>query len=126
MKRKEQSTISINYMALPRLHMQVVTLIGGNSRIIKRKDMEQKSGLVETDTLGSTCRMSNTAMEYSDGQVEMYIKDNGNKIKEMAMDIKGRQMAMSIMDSTRIIRSTERESNKRKAYYTELNMIMTR
>ena len=60
-------------MALPRLQMQRVALIGGNSRIIREKDMEHKSGLMETDTLGTTCRMSNTAMEYSHGQMEVYI-----------------------------------------------------
>ncbi len=60
-------------MALPRLQLQVVALIGGNSRIVREKDMEHLSGLVETDTLGSTCRMSNTAMEYTHGQVEVYI-----------------------------------------------------
>ena len=73
---KEESGIRINYMALPRLHMQMLTLIGGNSRIIRRKDMEQKSGLMDTDTLGSGCRISSIGMEYTDGQVEMYIKDN--------------------------------------------------
>ena len=52
--RKEESGIRINYMALPRLHMKVVALIGGNSRIIRQKDMEHKSGLMETDTLGSS------------------------------------------------------------------------
>ncbi len=67
-------------MALPRLHMIMVSLIGGNTRIITRKDMEHMSGLMEGDTLGSSCRISNTAMEYSHGQVEMYIKDNGNMI----------------------------------------------
>ncbi len=60
---KEESGIRINYMALPRLQMQMVTVIGGNSRIISTKDMEHKSGLMEGDTLGSTCRMSCTAME---------------------------------------------------------------
>ncbi len=88
--------------------------------------MEHKSGLMDTDTLGSTWRMSNTAMEYSHGQMERYFKDNGNKISMKVMDITGGQMAMSIMDSARIVRYMEKESNKRMAYYTELNMIITR
>ncbi len=50
-------------------------------------------------------------MEYTDGQVELYIKDNINKIKEMVMDITGGQVATSIMDSTRMIRNTEQESS---------------
>ncbi len=113
-------------MALPRLHMTMVALIGGNTRMVREKDMEHKSGLMETDTLGSTCRVPNTGMEYTHGQVEKYIMDNGNKIKKKVMDITDGQMAMSIMDSGRKVICTERESNKRKAYYTQLNMIMTR
>ncbi len=93
--------------------MQMVTLIGGNARIIRRKDMEHKSGLAERDTLGSTCRVSNMGMVFSDSQMELYIKDNSNKIILKVMHISGRQMAKSIMDSIKMIRSTEREySNK--------------
>ncbi len=124
--RKEKSGIRINYMVLPRLHMQMVTLFGGNARIITRKDMEHMSGLMETDTLGSGCRMSDTAMEYKQGQMEVDIKDNGNKVLKKVMHIKGGQVALSIMDSTRIISSTEKESNKRKAFNTHLNIKMTR
>ncbi len=106
--------------------MQMVTLIGGNSRIIREKDMEHLSLLMETDKLGSTCRVTNTGMDYSHGQVEKYIKDNGNKITKKVMHITGGQVAMSIMDSSRMIICTEMVSNKRKAYYTLLNMIITR
>ena len=81
---------------------------------------------MERDTLGSTCRVSFTGMEYSHGQVERYIKDNSNKIKEKDMHIEGGQMAMSIMDSTRMITCTEKESNLRMAYYTQLNINETR
>jgi hypothetical protein len=70
--------------------------------------------------------MSNTAMVYIHGQVEMYTKDNGNKITKMVMHISGGQTAMSIMVSTRMIISTEKESNKRMAFYTQLNLKMTR
>jgi hypothetical protein len=73
-------------MVLARLQMKMVTLIGGNSRMVRRKDMEHLSGLVEADTLGNTFRMTDTGMEYTDGQMEMYIKDNTNKIKEKVMD----------------------------------------
>ncbi len=51
--RKEESSIRINYMALLRLHFQVVTLIGGNKRMVTGKVMEYLSILMETDTLGS-------------------------------------------------------------------------
>ncbi len=106
--------------------MKMVTFIGGNTRIISRKDMEHMIGLVERDTLGSRCLMSHKVMEYSHGQVELYIKDNGNKIRKKVMDIKGGQMAMSIMDSTRMISSTEKDYSKKAAYYTMLNMNKTR
>ncbi len=112
-------------MVLPRLHLKVVALIGGNSRMVRRKDMEHLSGLMEGDTLGSGCRVSCTGMEYKDGQVELYIKDNSNKIILKVMHIAGGQMALSIMDNTRMIRCTEREFSKRMASYTESNMNKT-
>ena len=106
--RKQESGIRINYMVLPRLHMKMVQHIGDNTRIIRRKDMEHLSILVETYTLGSGCRVACTGMEYLDGQMERYIKDNANKIKEKAMDIPGGQAVMSIMDNTKMISSMER------------------
>ena len=75
--------------------------------------------LVETDTSGSGCRVSNTAMEYSNGQVELYIKDNSNKIISKVMHITGGQTPMSFMDSTVMIRNTEREFSKKVVRYTE-------
>ena len=66
----------VNYMDAQRFDIQVATVIGGNARIITRKDMEYMSGLMETDTSGNTCRVSNTAMEYTDIAVEMYTMDN--------------------------------------------------
>ena len=66
----------INYMDAQRFNFQVGTVIGGNTRIIRTKDMEQWRGLVEADTSGNGCRISNTAMEYSDGQMEEYTMDN--------------------------------------------------
>jgi hypothetical protein len=64
----------------------MATVIGGNSKITRKKDMEQMSILVEADTSGNTCRVSDTGMEYTDGQMEMYTMDNLNKIRNMAMD----------------------------------------
>ncbi len=120
--RKEESGVRINYMVLPRLHMKMVTLIGGNSRMVTRKDMEYLSMLMERDTLGSRCKIADTGMEYTDGLMEMYIKDNTNKIIEKVMHIEGWQVATSIMDSSRMIRSTEREFSKKMASYTKSNM----
>ena len=87
--------------------------------------MEHSRVLVEADTLGNGVMISNTGMEYTDGLMEMYIKDNTNKIIEKVMHIEGWQVATSIMDSSRMIRSTERELNKRMASYTESNIKMT-
>ncbi len=103
-----------------------VALIGGNARMVTRKDMEHLSGLVEADTLGSGCRMPSTGMEYSDGLVELCIKDNTNKMIEKVMDITGIQLAKSIMDSTRLIRCTEREFYYRMPSYSESNMKKAR
>ena len=78
--------------------------------MVTRKDMEHLSGLMETDTLGSGCRMTSTGMEYTDGQMDLYIKDNTNKVIEKVVHIKGWQVATSIMDSGRMIICTEKES----------------
>jgi hypothetical protein len=39
----------------------------------------------------------------------MYIKDNGNKVKEKVMHIGKEEMALSIIYSGKIIRCTEKE-----------------
>jgi hypothetical protein len=49
-----QNTILINYMDAQRWNSQMVTVIGGNSRMVKGKDMEQGRWLVEADTSGNT------------------------------------------------------------------------
>jgi hypothetical protein len=90
-------------MAAASFTSQMATVIGGNSRMAREKDMEQKSGLMETDTSGNSCRVSNMAMEYTEITVEMYTMDNGNKITKMVMDISGGQMATNTMVSTKMI-----------------------
>ncbi len=65
----------------------MVTVIGGNTRMATRKDMEQRCGLVETYTSGSTYGVSVTGMEYKDGQMEESIMDSGNRIRWMVTDI---------------------------------------
>jgi hypothetical protein len=62
-----------------------------------------------------------TGMEYTDGLMEMYITDSGNRIREMAKDISGGQVEMNIGESTRMTCDREKESNKRMEYYTESN-----
>ncbi len=74
-------------MDAQRLNIKVARGIGGNSRMIRRKDMEYGRSLVETDTRGNTCRVTVTGMEYTDILVEVYTMENGNKITNMVMDI---------------------------------------
>jgi hypothetical protein len=42
--------ILINYMDAQRWNSQVVTVIGGKTRMVTGKDMEHMRGLMETDT----------------------------------------------------------------------------
>jgi hypothetical protein len=65
----------------------MVTGIGEKSRITNWRELEQKSGLVEPDTSGSGCRISNTGMEYKDGQMELNIMESGNRVIMMVTDI---------------------------------------
>jgi hypothetical protein len=65
----------------------MVTVIGGNTRMATRKDMEHMIMQMETDTLGSTFRISDTGMEYTDSQMEESIMDSGNRITRMVTDI---------------------------------------
>jgi hypothetical protein len=41
-------------MAASRFTIQMVRVIGGNSRMARKKDMEQLSGLMKTDTSGNS------------------------------------------------------------------------
>jgi hypothetical protein len=65
--------------------------------------------------------VKNTGMEYSDGQVEEYITDSGNRIFMMAKDITGGQMEMNIGETTRMACDGEREYSKRAEYFIEKN-----
>ena len=51
------------YMARPRVHGQMATVIGGSTRIARRKDMEHSSGRVERDTRGNTRWVIKMGME---------------------------------------------------------------
>ena len=115
---KLENGSTINYINAPRFTSQMATVIGGNTRMTREKDMEQLSMLMERDTSGNGCRISNTGMEYSDGQMEEFTMDNGNKIREMAMDIKGGQMATNTMDNSKMVCWTEREFYNLKANCT--------
>ena len=77
--------------------------------MVRWKDMEQFSKLMETDTLGNSCKVTNTGMEYSDGQAEQYIKDNIHRVKKKVMHITRMMVAQSIMVSSRIICDGEKE-----------------
>ncbi len=118
-KNKLENGILEIYMARPSVHIQMATVIGGTLRIATRKDMEQASGLVGRDTRGNTRRGRDTGMEYTHGQVEDCIMENGNRTREMVMAVTGIRMAMKSMESTRMVRNMERESLKRVTNYSE-------
>ena len=63
------------------------TVIGEKSRITGAGGKEQFSGLMETDTWVSGRRITCTAMEYTDGQMEEYITGSGKTICAMVTDI---------------------------------------
>jgi hypothetical protein len=48
-----ENSILIIYMGAQRWKMQMVTVIGGNTRMVRRKDMEHSRLLMETDTSGN-------------------------------------------------------------------------
>jgi hypothetical protein len=60
---KQENGILINYMALLGVNMKMAVVIGGRKRIIKMKDMEQESGLMDRNTRGNGCRIRVTVME---------------------------------------------------------------
>jgi hypothetical protein len=88
----------------------IMAVIGENTRITRGKDMEYIIMMVEIDTSGNGFRVTNTGMEYSDGQMDQYIMDKINRIKEMAMDITEMQKAKIIMDSARMTSKMEKGS----------------
>jgi hypothetical protein len=81
----------------------VANVIGGNTRMARENDMEQMSGLMETDSSGNSCRVTNTAMEYTDIIMEEYTMENGNKIRKMATDTRSGQVVKNTMDSKKMI-----------------------
>jgi hypothetical protein len=70
-----------------------MTVIGENTKMATGKDMEYMILKMEGDTSANGCRVTNTGMEYTDGQMDQYIMDNGNRIIKMAMGIKEMQKA---------------------------------
>jgi hypothetical protein len=79
----------------------MVRVIGGNIRIIREKDMDHITGLMDRDTRGNTSRVRVTGMEYADGQVEQYIMGNTNRIRWMVIAIIGIHLAMNTTEITR-------------------------
>jgi hypothetical protein len=65
---------------------------------------------METDTSVNGLIMAKTAMEYTDGLMDMYIMENGNRISKMVKDIRGGQVAINITENTRVACYGERES----------------
>ena len=61
-------------------------------------------------------------MEYTDGMMEQYNTESGNREREMVKDILGHQMATNTGESSRMACNGDRQSNKRREYYTMQNM----
>ena len=112
-------------MAAQRLNIKKVAVIGGNSRIIRKKVMVQSCMLVDRNTWGNTCKIKDMGMEYTDGQMEIYIMDNSSRITVKAMENLHFLMAITIMDSSKMISVGVTEFLKRIAKYTKSNMKMT-
>jgi hypothetical protein len=124
-KSKQENGIWINYMGLPSVHIQMVTVIGGNGRIITGKDMDHITRLMEGDSRVNTSRVTNTGTEYTDGQVEQNIMGNSNRARVMVMAIIGFHLAMNTTESSRMVHYGERESRKRITNYSESSMRTT-
>jgi hypothetical protein len=106
---KQENGIWINYMGLPSVHIQVVTVIGGNIRMVRRKDMDH-TGEMDRDARGNSSRIRVTGMEYADGQMDQYIMGNTNRERKMVMAIIGIHLAMNTTESSRMTRDGEMES----------------
>jgi predicted RNA binding protein with dsRBD fold (UPF0201 family) len=61
-------------------------------------------------------------MEYTDGQMEVYIMVSGKRIRRMVTDIRSLLMAQNIMDSGRIINYMETQFKLRMGNYTHANL----
>jgi hypothetical protein len=99
---KQENIILIYYIDALRLNFQMVTVIGGNIRMVREMDMERLSGLMEANKLGNTSRLTVTGTEFTGGQMEECIKQNTNRVKAMVMGIIGMKMAMNITDNSRM------------------------
>ncbi len=74
---------------------------------------------MEKDALVNSVMICNTGMEYTDGLMVKYITESTKRVIKMAKDMKSGQMAVNIGDSTRMTCNGEKESNKRREYFTE-------
>ena len=77
--------------------------------MVIRKDMEHMRVPMETDPSCNTVMISDTGMEYTDGQVGQYITENTNRVIKMVKDIGGGQMEVNIGESGRITRDRDKE-----------------
>jgi hypothetical protein len=118
-RNNSEKCILINSMDATKLNSQVEIVIGENTKIIKGKDMELMSGLMEKYSSGNTWMIANMGMEYTDMLQGLYIKESGNRIRKMAKDITGGPVAINIGESSKMAWCMEKESNKRTEYCTE-------
>ncbi len=121
-----ENGILINEVASKRWKIKMATFGGGNSRMIKGKDMEHSTVEMEINSSGNIFMTSFTAMEYTDGLMDQSIMENTNLVKEMVKDITDGQMVKNIGENRRMICNWERASRKRREYCTERHMMKIR
>jgi hypothetical protein len=119
------STILINCMGSPRLNIKMVRVIGEKSRIIRMKDMVHIWLLVDRNTSANLFKIKDTGMEYTDGPMERYIMDNTTRVKKKAMENLYFLMAITIMDSSKMISVGVMEFLKKMAKNKKSNLKMT-
>jgi hypothetical protein len=120
-----ENGILMREMAVERRKILMGTAIEEIIRMIEGKGMGHMKLTMEADISGSTGVMPCTGTGYTDGLMERYITENGNKMVKMDMDITSGQMAMNIAVSSKMIRNRERACIKRRECSTETNMSKT-
>ncbi len=94
-------------MALPRSSIKTIRFTRVSIRIIKGRDLERISLLIDRNTVGNTNVIRGTAMGHTNGKMARYIKGSGKRIKGRDTDTTDTQMGKNITEGSRIIRNVE-------------------
>jgi hypothetical protein len=116
----------IKEVAAQRSSGQMVTAIGGTSRMAREKDMGCMSKQNGADIAGNGRMMYKTATEFKHGQMEKHIMESGRMACSAEKDISGGLMAMNTAENMWMESNLEKESKKRKENYTKSHIRKTR